>query len=278
MTTSTLRIDLHLHSAISDGTDDPAEVVAAAHAAGVSVMALTDHDTTAGWEQAQAAATRYGITLVKGIELSTSNGNQGQHLLAYEPDPTHHGLVQMLAQGVASREGRTPAILEKIRAAGYEVSAEAVAGFAGGGVVGRPHIADALVEAGICVDRDEAFDRFLKRSGIAYVHRYQPDIEDAIKVVVHAGGVPVIAHPWGRKTHVSEERFAELVAVGLAGIEVDHQEHDAAARDALRGIARNLGLLVTGSSDYHGTGKVDHDPGCNTTDPGQYERLQALLG
>lgn len=270
-------IDLHMHSNVSDGTDTPTGLVQQAHAAGITVMALTDHDTTAGWFEAQCAADGYGMTLVRGIELSTSNGGQGQHLLAYEPDPNHEGLVHLLAKGAASRTNRTPAILAKIQEAGHTIDPAAVARFAGDGVVGKPHIADALVEAGICKDRQDAFERFVGRNGVANVQRFQPDIEDAIAVIVDAGGVPVIAHPWGRKTSVSEERFAELAAVGLAGVEVDHQEHDAQARAALRGIASNLGLIVTGSSDYHGTGKVNHDPACNTTAPDQYERIMSLV-
>lgn len=271
-----MRIDLHTHSSRSDGTDSPAVLVAKAAAAGLDVVALTDHDTTVGWAEAEVAAEAAGVRLVKGIELSTSNEGQGLHLLAYEPDPEHSGLAAMLAAGTASRDGRTGAMLAKIQAAGYDISPEAVARFAGDGSAGRPHIADALVEAGVVADRDEAFVRFLKRGGIAYVHRYQPTVDEAIATVAAAGGVAVVAHPWGRNQFVSEERFAQLQAVGLVGIEVDHQEHDDGAREVLRAIAANLGLLVTGASDHHGAGKTDHDLGCNLTDPDEFAALLEL--
>lgn len=272
-----MRIDLHTHSAISDGTDSPRELVQAAVAAGLDVLAITDHDTTDGWDEATQAANLAGLTLVKGIELSTRNEGHGQHLLAYEPNPTHPDLVQMLAEGSASRTDRTPAILTKIREAGYDIDPAAVARFAGGGVVGKPHIADALVEAGICTDRRDAFDRFLLNGRIAHVERYQPDIIDAITIIVAAGGVPVVAHPWGRTKPMDESRFADLAAAGMVGIEVDHQDHSREQRDALRGIATNLGLVVTGSSDHHGTGKVDHDLGCNTTHADQFDRLMDAI-
>lgn len=282
-----MRIDLHAHSSISDGTDTPAVLVAKALAAGLDVLAITDHDTTDGWDEATDAADAAGLRLVRGIEVSTRNvtydaagraDEQGQHLLAYEPNEYHPDLMAMLAAAAESRTDRTPTILAKIRDAGYDIDPAAVTRFAGGGVVGKPHIADALVEAGVCRDRDDAFARFLKRGGLAYVGRFQPRIEDAIAVVRAAGGVPVVAHPWGRKTHITEERFAQLAALGLAGIEVDHQEHTPADRDALRGIAVNLSLAVTGSSDHHGTGKVNHDLGCNTTHPDEFDHLMAHVG
>lgn len=268
-----MRIDLHTHSAFSDGTDTPRDLVGRACMAGLDVLAITDHDTTDGWEQAEIYADLAGLHLVKGIEISTRNEGHGQHLLAYEPDPTHPALMQMLAEGSASRTNRTPAILAKIAEAGYDIDPAAVSRLAGGGVVGKPHIADALVEAGVCTDRRDAFDRFLLKGRLAHVERYQPDIIDAITTIVAAGGVPVVAHPWGRTTPMNEARFADLAAAGMVGIEVDHQDHNREQRDALRGIATNLNLVITGSSDHHGTGKVDHDLGCNTTDPDEFERL-----
>jgi predicted metal-dependent phosphoesterase TrpH len=272
-----MRIDLHTHSAISDGTDAPAVLVAHAHASGLDVLALTDHDTTDGWDEATVAAVEHGVRLVRGIEISTRNEGKGQHLLAYEPDRNDPALLTMLADGAAARMNRTPAILAKIAAAGYDIDPAAVARFAGNGVVGKPHIADALVEAGVCTDREDAFDRFLLKGRVAHVERYQADIIDAIAIVRAAGGAPVVAHPWGRATRMHESRFADLAAAGLAGIEVDHQDHDPATRDALRGIARDLNLVVTGSSDHHGLGKVNHDLGCNTTDPEEFARLMAQV-
>jgi predicted metal-dependent phosphoesterase TrpH len=268
-----MRIDLHTHSAISDGTDRPRDLVLAALAAGLDVLAITDHDTTAGWDEATATADEHGLRLIRGIEISTRNQGKGQHLLAYEPNPADPALLSMLAAGSTSRADRTPAILAKLADLGYVIDMAAVARFAGDGVVGKPHIADALVEAGVCTGREDAFQRFLLKGRPAHVERYQPDIIDAITVTRAAGGVPVVAHPWGRITRMDEARFADLADAGMLGIEVDHQDHTPADRDTLRGIARNLGLAVTGSSDHHGTGKVNHDLGCNTTHPDEFHRL-----
>lgn len=271
-----MRIDLHAHTTCSDGTLTPEALVYAAAAAGLDVVAITDHDTTLGWRDAWRVADAAGIRVVLGIELSTRNQCKGQHLLAYYPDATDPALVAMLARGEESRLGRVPAMLAKFRDHGIHLTEESVARFAGGGSVGRPHIADALIAAGYCATRDEAFARYLRPECPTYVSRYEPEIEDAIAVVRAAGGVPVVAHPWGRKGHINEERFADLSRLGLAGIEVDHQEHDEAARDALRGIARNLGLIVTGSSDFHGDRKINHDLGCNTTEPDEFDRILEL--
>lgn len=271
-----MTIDLHTHSSRSDGTDTPTALVAKAHHAGLTAMAITDHDTTSGWGDAARAADHFGIRLLRGIELSTTNGEQSIHLLGYEPNPDNTELTALMQESLDSRDARTPKILAQINAAGYDLTFADVARHAEGSTPGRPHVADALVDAGICRDRNDAFDRFLRRGAIGYVHRTQPSVDRAIQVLVAADGVPVIAHPWGRKSHVTEARFAELKALGLAGIEVDHQEHDATARDALRGIARNLDLIVTGSSDHHGTGKTNHELGCNTTAPEQFHRLVNL--
>lgn len=272
-----MRIDLHAHSAISDGTDSPTALVCAALTAGLDVLALTDHDTTAGWNEATSAAAEHGLQLVRGIEISTRNQGKGQHLLAYEPDPTHPALVAMLEAGSVSRTNRTPAILAKLADLGHHLDPADVSRLAGDGVVGKPHIADALVASGVCTDREDAFQRFLLKGRPAHVERFQPDIIDAITTVRAAGGVPVVAHPWGRITRMDEARFADLADAGMLGIEVDHQDHAPADRDTLRGIARNLGLAITGSSDHHGTGKVNHDLGCNTTHPDEFDHLMAQV-
>lgn len=270
-------IDLHTHSTCSDGTDTPAELVAKAQQTGVTVLGLTDHDTTSGWAAAGAAAERCGIQLVRGIELSTRNEGTSQHLLAYEPEPAHPGLVELLERGRLSREGRVPETLRRLHELGVDLAVEEVERFSGHGSTGRPHVADALVAAGHCRTRREAFDRFLAAGGPAYVRRWLPTIEEAIAVVRDAGGVTVIAHPWGRGGSVSAKRFAELAELGLSGIEVDHVEHDDDARRRLRGVARELGLVVTGSSDYHGTGKVGHDLGCNTTEREVLDQLLEMV-
>lgn len=269
-----MRIDLHTHSTCSDGTDTPAELIAAAVEAGLDVVALTDHDTTIGWDEAEAAARQHGIRLVRGLELSTDNSGQSQHLLAYEVDPLEPELVAMLERGVASRQQRIPRMIKRLADLKFPVDEAHVRAAAGEGPVGRPHVADAMIRARHVKTREEAFVRFLGDDGPAYVPREKLAIEEAIATVRKAGGVPVIAHPLGRGAQFTRERFAELQQLGLVGVEVDHEEHDPEMRTELRGIAEALGLVATGSSDYHGTGKKGHRLGCNTTTE---EALDALL-
>ena len=275
-----MRIDLHAHSDRSDGTDSPAELVRHAHDRGIDVLAITDHDTTEGWQEAADVAERCGVALVRGIEISARHGGDSVHLLAYLPDPTHPGLVAELARVLDGRNSRLPAILAKLRGLGIDIDVDDVRRLAGEtAATGRPHVADALVEKGVVADRDEAFARFLGPRGPAYVDRYAADLVTMIRLVTDAGGVTVVAHPWARRyTHRSLDRdgLAALREAGLAGIEVDHQDHPPETREQLRGLARELDLVATGSSDYHGDGKVAHDLGCNTTAPEQLERLLAL--
>jgi predicted metal-dependent phosphoesterase TrpH len=274
-----VRIDLHTHSRVSDGTDSPAELVAAAAEAGLDVVALTDHDSAAGWPDALAAAREHGVTMVPGIEISTEYGRHSVHLLAYLVDPTLPALSDQLGHILAGRSARVPTMVARLQELGIAITDEAVyAQSADAAATGRPHVADALVELGVVERRDEAFERFLGWGKPAYVDRYAAPLEETIRLVTQAGGVSVIAHPWGRtgRREPSEEHLAALVEVGLAGIEVDHQDHAPEVRDALRAIARNLGLVMTGSSDYHGTGKTGHPLGVNTTDPAELHRLLEL--
>ena len=271
-----MRIDLHTHSRASDGTQAPGELVRAAAAAGIDVVALTDHDTTAGWDEAAEVARAARVSLVPGMEISARHDGHGVHLLAYLPDPTYPPLLAALQLVLDGRTARLPAMLERLRGLGIAIEHEDVRRVAGDAVAtGRPHVADALIGLGVVVDRKEAFSRYLNPGRPAYAKRYAAPLEEMLGVVAEAGGVTVIAHPWGRHglDRPDEATLAELAANGLTGIEVDHQDHDAATRDRLRAIARNLGLVVTCSSDYHGTGKVDHELGCNTTAPEEYHRL-----
>jgi 3',5'-nucleoside bisphosphate phosphatase len=271
-----VRIDLHTHSRASDGTDSPADLVRAAATAGVDVLAVTDHDTSDGWAEATEAAHETGVTLVPGMEISTRHRGRGVHLLAYLPDPSYPPLAEELQRVLRGRAGRVPAMLERLNALGIEISADDVRRAADGTAAsGRPHVADALVTLGVVPDRTTAFDRYLGWGKPAHVDRYAAPLEDTIRAVAGAGGVTVIAHPWGRGGlgRPDEPTLAALQEVGLAGIEVDHQDHGAEARAELRAIARNLGLVATGSSDYHGDGKVDHELGCNTTAPEELDRL-----
>lgn len=275
-----MRIDLHTHSDRSDGTTPPRALVRHAVERGLDVLAITDHDTTAGWEEAADEAREVGLTLVPGLEISCKLAGSGVHLLAYLPDPTYPPLAHELERILDGRNARLPATLEKLRGLGIAIEEDDVRRCAAdAAALGRPHVADALVSLGVVRHRGEAFDRYLGSQGPAYVNRYAAPLEAMLEVVADAGGVSVIAHPWAKRHNfdaLDVEGLARLRALGLAGIEVDHQDHDADARARLRGIARDLGLVATGSSDFHGDGKVDHDLGCNTTDPDELSRLLEL--
>jgi predicted metal-dependent phosphoesterase TrpH len=277
-----VRIDLHTHSNRSDGTESPADLVRRAGAEGIDVLGLTDHDTTEGWAEAAGAAEDAGVVLVRGIEVSCSFVGHGVHLLAYLPDPTYGPLEAELRRVLDGRNSRLPATLERLRAVGIDIEVEDVRAVAGEtAAMGRPHVADALVALGVVADRAEAFDRYLGPQGPAYVHRYAAELVTMIGTVADAGGVTVLAHPWAsRHNHsaLDEAGLARLQRAGLAGVEVDHEDHSPAVRAELRALAERLDLVVTGSSDHHGDGKVDHDLGCNTTAPSQLERLLDLAG
>ena len=241
------------------------------------MVALTDHDTFDGLNAAVAEGQRIGVQVLRGMELSCSRGGDSVHLLAYGADPLNADLVAELALVRGGRKGRLTGVLMKLAELGVPVS---VAQVGDSPSVGRPHIADAMIKAGHVGDREEAFDRFLAEGGPAHVHRYAIELERGIDLVHAAGGVAVIGHPWGRgREHVLPPALLSALAAehGLDGVEVDHQDHDASIRAQLRTLAAELGLLATGSSDYHGTGKLDHDLGCNTTAPEVYDDLVGRL-
>jgi predicted metal-dependent phosphoesterase TrpH len=276
-----MRIDLHTHSSVSDGTDTPSELVGKARAVGLDVVGVTDHDTFDGLDEAVAEGDRLGVHVVRGMELSCSRSGSSVHVLAYGADPGSPGLAAEMARVRDGRLGRLAGVLAKLAELGVPVSeAEVMAQVGESPSVGRPHIADALIKAGHVRDRQEAFDRFLADGGPAHVHRYTIEVDRGIDLVHDAGGLAVIAHPWGRgREHVLPPSVLEAM-VGdhsLDGIEVDHQDHDDDTRRQLRTLADRLGLLATGSSDYHGTGKLDHDLGCNTTDPTVFNEMQRRL-
>jgi 3',5'-nucleoside bisphosphate phosphatase len=276
-----MRIDLHTHSSVSDGTDTPSELVGKARAAGLDVVGLTDHDTFDGLDEAVAEGKRLGVDVVRGMELSCARRGSSVHVLAYGPDPANPGLAAEMARVRDGRLGRLAGVLAKLAELGVPVSeAEVMAQVGESPSVGRPHIADALIKAGHVRDRQEAFDRFLADGGPAHVHRYTIEVDRGIELVHEAGGLAVIAHPWGRgREHVLPPSVLEALARdhGLDGVEVDHQDHDSDTRRQLRTLAARLGLLATGSSDYHGTGKLDHDLGCNTTDPTVFNEMRRRL-
>lgn len=270
-----MQIDLHTHSTVSDGTETPTELMRSAARAGLDVVALTDHDTVGGWAEAADAAAETGIGLVRGIEISCRRDGGSIHLLGYLTTPDDPDLMGELTQARDSRLTRMDRIVEKLAADDIPITIERVrAQLAEGATLGRPHLADALIEVGVVDDRDEAFSRFLHNESPYYVGHYAPDPVRAVELVVAAGGAAVIAHPYTGRARgcVSPDLIADMAAAGMLGIEVDHRDHDDAARRELRGIASELGLVVTGSSDYHGTGKPNLI-GENRTDPAAFEAI-----
>jgi predicted metal-dependent phosphoesterase TrpH len=272
------RIDLHAHSTASDGTLSPAELMAAAADARLDVVAITDHDTTAGWAAA-AAARPQGVSLVRGAELSCRwSGTHppiSLHLLAYLFDPADPALVTTLERVRAAREVRAERIVERLRADGYDVRWDEVLRLAAGGTVGRPHIARALIDAGLVESTDAAFaPEWLGRR--YRVPKTEIDVFDAVRLVRAAGGVTVFAHPRAtrRGRIVPDELIVSLAAAGLFGLEVDHRDHTPAERAHVRALADSLGLAATGSSDFHGTHK-SVGLGAELTAPAVYERLVA---
>lgn len=277
-----MKIDLHTHSTASDGTDTPAELVWNAAAAGLDVLAITDHDGVSGWGEALAELPS-GLSLVRGVELSAAAQEQGRsinlHLLGYLLDPTYPPLAAEMAAIRDSRVHRARRIVAAIAADGYPVCWERVQAGATG-AVGRPHIASELVELGLVPDVSAAFtDDWIGPHGRYYLSERKVSVLQAISLVTGAGGTAVFAHPGAEKRGptVSDDTVAAMAAAGLAGLEVDHPDHDEPTRARLRGLAADLSLVVTGSSDYHGSRKPT-PLGANLTDPDAYEELLAAGG
>ena len=275
------RIDLHTHSTASDGTLTPAELVAAGAEAGLDVMAITDHDTTGGWAAAVAARPP-GLALVRGAELSCrwygTDPAIPLHLLAYLFDPTEPELAAELARVRTERERRGEQIVELLRADGVDITWPEVLGYAAGGSVGRPHIAQALIRAGLVTTTNEAFaSRWL--GSRYFVPKLDIDVFEAIRLVRAAGGVPVFAHPRAsrRGRVVPDAVIVEMAANGLFGLEADHEDHAPDEQAHMRALADRLGLVVTGSSDFHGTHKSVR-LGAFTTSTESYEKIVAAAG
>jgi predicted metal-dependent phosphoesterase TrpH len=270
-------IDLHAHSSVSDGTESPAELVAAGVAAGLGVLAITDHDSTAGWVPAFEAAEGTGLTVLPGMELSTQLQGASVHILAYLIDPAHPGLLAETEKIRAERLHRAEAMVQRI-AVDYALDWDDVlAQAAPGATLGRPHIADALVARGHVADRTAAFQSILHWQGGYYRSHEAPKPLEGIELIIAAGGVPVLAHPGGRGPDrlFDDKRTKAMVDAGLAGVEVGHRDNPPAARVKWAEVARRYDLIVTGSSDYHGLGKPNVLAE-NTTTPDAYARIVEL--
>ena len=270
-------IDLHTHTTCSDGTDRPRELVNKAIVQGLEVLGIADHDTTSGWEEAKQAL-RGNLQLVLGAEISClTNDGISVHMLGMLFDSSHIEMQTMLEE---TRDGRLPRMrkmIEKMRTEGMDISIEDVENaMPAGATMGRPHLADALVAKKIVKSRDEAFIDLLHNESRFYVSHAAPTPVEAIAMIRRAGGVAVIAHPFAshRGQVLKAEDFADLVAAGLNGIEVDHRDQNPDERAMLRVIAQELDLVVTGSSDYHGTGKLN-SLAENHTNREQWQKLEA---
>jgi len=266
-------IDLHTHSSVSDGTETPTQLIRAALAAGLDTIAITDHDSTAGWDEAVAAAAGTGLQVIRGMELSTRHEWRSVHVLGYLFDPNDAAIVRETARLRDDRLNRAERMVARL-AEDYDVSWEDVLAQNGGVSIGRPHIADALVARGIVPNRSAAFESILHFSGGYYLPHEAPTALDGVRMIAEAGGAPVLAHPatQGREAVVDGEALASLVDVGLVGLEVGHRENTVEGRTRLIELAERFGLVQTGSSDYHGDGKPNRLAE-NTTSPEALQRL-----
>lgn len=253
-----MTIDLHTHSTASDGTVPPAQLPALARRAGLTVVALTDHDTLAGLDDFRRAAEEAGIEAVPGVEISCLLGTVEVHLLGYFVDTRNRPLAEELDDIRNDRGGRALRMVAKCREHGADITIEQVRAIAGTAAIGRPHVAAALVASGVIGETAEAFTPdWIGDGGRADVPKHVLTAERAVGLVRAAGGVAVLAHPrsFKRRAAVTDEQLAGLVDAGLAGIEADHPEHEPPVRSRLRALARELGVQATGSSDFHGERK-----------------------
>jgi predicted metal-dependent phosphoesterase TrpH len=270
-------IDLHTHTNFSDGTDTPTELVNKALASGITTLAITDHDSISGWDEA-ISALRPGLSLVPGAEIScqTTDGIS-VHILGLLFDPNHVELINTLSKTRENRHGRMEKIISRINEAGIDISmADVLEQLSDGATLGRPHLADALVKKGVVASREEAFTQMLHNNSKYYVSHYSPSPEVAIKLIKEAGGVAVIAHPMAshRGRVISTETFGSIINSGLDGIEVDHRDHTPDEKRELINLSKEFDLVMTGSSDYHGNGKLNM-LGEYTTHPKQWEKLES---
>ncbi|MGH7205739.1 MAG: PHP domain-containing protein [Nitrospiraceae bacterium] len=269
------RIDLHLHTTYSDGSLSPAEVLGLAHKAGVSALAITDHDIVAGIPEAIETGACLGIEVIPGIEISSRYGESELHILGYFLDWKDSELSSRLAQLRASRHRRNPRIIEKLNELGLDLTYDEVKALAGTESVGRPHIARVLMEKGYVQSAKEAFDRYLAQGAAAYVPRELPEPAEAIAWIRAAHGIPVLAHPtWVNESAEGLYKLCDkLKAEGLGGIEVHYSTHKPQQTSEFLSLAKRLNLLVTGGSDFHGLTKPDIEVGVGRGNLKVHEKL-----
>lgn len=273
-----LGIDLHTHSSRSDGTFTPSEVVRLAAERGLDVVALTDHDTTDGLEEAVHEGLRLGVEVVPGVELSTEFESTSVHVLCYWMDPANADLQLELRRLRDHRLRRGEQMVERLQALGIPVDFERVREIAGEATIVRPHIAQAMVEVGAVASEQEAFDLYISDGGPAHVGKHALDPLDAVGLIVQAGGVCVLAHPgmWAAQASVPHELIEGMAAAGMRGLEVDHPDHAPEMRERYREMAARLGLVATGGSDCHGTRYEPVRLGTSLCDPEAFADLRSL--
>jgi predicted metal-dependent phosphoesterase TrpH len=274
-------IDLHAHTYFSDGTSSPSELVALARERGLSALAITDHDTTEGIAEATIAAAETDLEVVPGVELSTVHDGYGVHVLCYWMDVQNTEFQTELLRLREDRLRRGERMVEKLQALGYPVSFERVREIAAGKNIVRPHVAQALVEAGVVPTEEDAYtDELIGDGGRAYVEKHALAPLDALALIKKAGGVCVMAHPgmWRGQEAVPDEVIEKMAGAGMDGLEVDHPDHPPEQRAHYRELAERLGLVVTGATDYHGQRSPDVELGDETTDPSEFARLKERAG
>jgi predicted metal-dependent phosphoesterase TrpH len=261
-------VDLHIHTTASDGALTPTQLVARAGRLALKVVAITDHDSTEGVAEAQAAGPKHGVEVIPGVEINTDVPGSEVHVLGYFVNPAHAELTAQLARLRDGRVGRAQRMAEKLGDMGAPIRFERILAIAGEGAVGRPHVAQALVEAGHVATTSEAFDRFIGRNSPAYVDRLKFTPAEACALICRAGGVPVLAHPvhfdqYGaiRAPFDLDVMLPELKAAGLLGLEVYYPGYDAVTTEYLMDVARRHGLLLTGGTDFHGSRPNEPDLG-----------------
>ena len=271
--------DLHTHSDRSDGTLSPSGVIRLAAERDLAGIALTDHDTFDGLAAGAEAADEHGIAFVPGIEFSAEFDGASLHILGYWVDPDDPAIDEELSRLTETRERRGELIVEKLQALGFDISFDRVRALAAGRTIARPHIANAMVEAGIVATEQEAFDRFISDGGAAYVPKHALEPLDALRLITQAGGVCVLAHPgmWKGSDTVPEELIETMAAAGMAGLEVFHPDHAPEMRRAYAALAERLGLVATSASDCHGE-RYGYRLGCERTDRSTFEELERRAG